>query len=94
VSGKRIPQLSLAANTKREPLVAPPDRGVLWYDFQIPDRFFAGLPSIGQKVRWVRTHLPRASRIKIGQMSAWYELDIMEYLESERGHVPAEPISA
>lgn len=62
----------------------PPDRGRLWYDFEIPDAFLAGLPGIEQKVRWIREHLPRESRIRIGQKSAWYEADIRAFLESRR----------
>jgi hypothetical protein len=66
-------------------LAPPPSRGRLWYDHEIPDQFFNGLPGIGSKLRWVREHLPRATRIKIGRMSAWYEADIVAYLEQERG---------
>lgn len=62
----------------------PPGRGRLWYDFQIPDEFFAGLPEIKSKVRWVREHLPRAKRIKIGGASAWYESDVLAFIESQR----------
>lgn len=60
------------------------DRGRLWYDFEIPDRFFNGLPGIGQKVRWVREHLPRQTRIKIGQKSAWYEADVLAFMDRQR----------
>lgn len=80
-------QLSLAP--KKGPLSPPPNRGPLWYDYQIPDRFLSGLPKIGDKVRWVRNHLPRDSRVKIGGTSAWYEQDILEYLERERGRMTA-----
>jgi hypothetical protein len=66
------------------PLPPPPNRGRLWYDFEIPDQFFGGLPGIGRKVRWVRDHLPRAKRLKIGQASAWYETDIVAWLEARR----------
>jgi hypothetical protein len=66
------------------PPQSPPNRGRLWYDFEIPDRFFEGLPGIGCKVRWVRDHLPRATRLKIGKASAWYETDIVAWLESQR----------
>jgi hypothetical protein len=62
----------------------PSGRGQLWYDYQIPDEFFAGLPLIGDKIGWVRRHLPRAKRIKIGGSSAWYERDVLEYIESQR----------
>ena len=65
----------------------PPDRGRLWYDFEIPDEFFRGLPGIEQKVRWVREHLPKDTRIRIGQKSAWYESDIRAFLESRRAAV-------
>ena len=66
-------------------VIAPPtDRGRLWYDFEIPEEFFRGLPGIQKKVRWVREHLPRHSRIRIGQKSAWYESDIRAFLESRR----------
>lgn len=64
--------------------VPPPDRGRLWYDFEIPEAFLAGLPGIEQKVRWIREHFPRESRIRIGQKSAWYEADIRAFLESRR----------
>jgi len=66
------------------PPIAPPPSGKLWYDHQIPDEFFSGLPGITQKVRWVREHLPRGKRIKIGGASAWYEADIIAYIESQR----------
>ena len=82
---RRTPLLSLAMPAV--PLVAPVDRGALWYDFQIVDRFFGGLPTIGNKVRWIREHLPRGTRIKVGQTSAWYEQDIIDFLEAERGRV-------
>ncbi|HEU4629835.1 MAG TPA: hypothetical protein VFS08_08805, partial [Gemmatimonadaceae bacterium] len=62
----------------------PPDRGRLWYDFEIADAFFRGLPGIALKVRWVREHLPRGARIKIGRHSAWYEYDVLAYLEAAR----------
>lgn len=62
----------------------PPTRGRLYYDYQIPDAFFGGLPRIGNKVRWVREHLPRETRVKIGRDSAWYEVDILTFLERQR----------
>lgn len=65
-------------------LTPPTGRGRLWYDFQIPKEFFEDLPNIKGKVRWVREHLPRAKRIKIGGASAWYERDIIEFIESQR----------
>ena len=68
-------------------MAPPPDRGRLWYDFEIPDEFFRGLPGIEQKVRWVREHLPKETRIRIGQKSAWYEADIRAFLESRRAAV-------
>lgn len=67
-----------------EQVIAPQNRGRMWYDFEIPTEFYKGLPGIKNKVRWVREHLPRAKRIKIGQRSAWYERDILEHIESER----------
>jgi hypothetical protein len=79
--------LAISPAAPRAPLAPPPARGRLWYDHEIPDQFFNGLPGIGNKVRWVREHLPRATRIKIGRMSAWYEADIVAYLEQERGRV-------
>ena len=82
--------LSIAPATSRAPLAPPPSRGRLWYDFEIPDQFFGGLPSIRNKLRWVREHLPRASRITIGRSSAWYESDVIAYLEQERGRAPQE----
>lgn len=77
--------LSIEPTATRTPPAPPPNRGRLWYDFEIPDQFLNGLPGIGQKVRWVRAHFPRDSRIKIGQASAWYEADILVHLERERG---------
>jgi len=68
-----------------EPIVAPPRRGRLWYDFQIVDEFLGGLPTIKAKVRWVREHLPRDQRIKIGGASAWYDADIVAWLDARRG---------
>ena len=58
------------------------DRGRLYYDFEIANEFFGGLPKITDKVRWVRSHLPRQSRVKIGHNSAWYRADIEEYVAS------------
>lgn len=63
----------------------PPERGPLVYDTDIPALYFDGLPGIKNKVRWIRKHLPSASRISIGRRSAWYERDILTYLESLRG---------
>jgi hypothetical protein len=74
---RRFPRLT---ETPEPP--APPERGRLWYDFEIPDHFFNGLPKITNKVRWVRTHLPREKRVKIGRDSAWYESDIIAYRDS------------
>lgn len=62
----------------------PPDRGRLWYDFEIPREFFQGLPGIERKIRWIREHLPKETRIKIGQKSAWYDSDIRAFLEHQR----------
>lgn len=62
----------------------PPDRGRLWYDIEIPDQFLGGLPGIVKKVRWVRQHLPRATGIRIGRQTAWYETDIRAWLEDRR----------
>lgn len=83
------PPLAIERSTATQPLTAPPSRGRLWYDFQIPDEFFGGLPNISDKVRWVRTHLPRASRVKIGQASCWYETDIQDFITSQREDVRA-----
>jgi hypothetical protein len=67
------------------PIAPPPrGRGRLYYDFQIPDEFFSGMPGVKNKVRWVREHLPRAKRIKVGGASAWYESDIQDFIESQR----------
>lgn len=85
----RQPNLSITPKMPAGPLAPPPNRGILWYDHQIADRFFGGLPKIGNKTRWVREHLPRSTRIKVGQQSAWYELDILAYLETERGRLSA-----
>lgn len=62
--------------------IAPPSRGRLFYDHEIADAFLGGLPRVRDKVRWVRTHLPRETRMKIGRDSAWYELDVVAWLES------------
>jgi hypothetical protein len=59
-------------------------RGRLVYDVEVAERFFGGLPGIARKERWVRQHLPRDSRIKIGRSSAWYETDIQAWIESRR----------
>jgi hypothetical protein len=64
---------------------APPDRGPLIYDKHIVDRYFLGLPNVKNKVRWVREHLPPSTRVTIGRYSAWYERDILAYIESLRG---------
>lgn len=79
-------RLAAGANT---PVAPPADKGRLYYDYEIPDAFFGGLPRIGNKVRWVREHLPRASRIKIGRDSAWYERDIREHLERQQAAAAA-----
>lgn len=76
---RRFPRLAESA----EPPV-PHDRGRLWYDFEIPERFFNGLPKIANKVRWVREHLPREKRVKIGRDSAWYEADIVAFIDSRK----------
>ncbi len=57
------------------------ERGLLWYDDQIPDQFFRGRVT----VRWVRAHLPRNKGLKIGRGWAWYEADILAWLEAQRG---------
>lgn len=62
----------------------PPDRGRLWYDHQIADEFLGGLPGIVNKLRWIRQHLPRGSRLKIGRQAAWYDADIRAWLEAQR----------
>jgi hypothetical protein len=61
--------------------VTPPNRGHLWYDDEISERFFRGRVS----TRWVREHLPRGKGLKIGRDWAWYELDILEWMEAQRG---------
>lgn len=67
------------------PIAPPPaGRGRLWYDHQIADEFFGGLPSITNKLRWVREHLPRGKRMKIGGSSAWYESDVLAFIEAQR----------
>ena len=64
--------------------VQPPDKGRLYYDFEIPDAFLNGLPNVQDKLRWVRANLPRETRIRIGRQSAWWEADVRAYLESLR----------
>jgi predicted DNA-binding transcriptional regulator AlpA len=60
---------------------SPPNRGRLWYDDEIPEQFFRGRVT----VRWVREHLPRRRGLKIGRDWAWYEADILEWMEAQRG---------
>lgn len=72
-------------DTDETPLIAPPRRDELVYDHQIADRYFGGLPRIRNKLRWVREHLPRDKRIKIGGASAWYARDVLAYIASLRG---------
>lgn len=74
-----FPRLAAFADPPAIPR-APVEQGRLWYDHQIADQFFGGLPRIGNKVRWIREHLPRATRIQIGRDSAWYERDILAYI--------------
>lgn len=69
------------------PVPPPPDRGRLVYDAEIPDRYLGGLPGIARKVRWVRAHLPRDTRVRIGRRSAWYEADVAAYVASLRGEL-------
>jgi hypothetical protein len=68
---------------------APPDRGQLWFDDEIPKQFLKDLPGIKHKPEWVRRNFPKDKRIKIGQRSAWYESDIRAHLDSLRGKVAA-----
>jgi hypothetical protein len=72
---------SKADTLSQTPLTAASDRGRLWYVDEIPDHFFRGRVT----VRWVREHLPRARGLKIGRDWAWYESDILEWLEGQRG---------
>lgn len=65
--------------------VAPPDRGELVPEIEIPARYFNDLPGIKNKIRWVRSHLPAGTRIVMGHSSSWYESDILAYRESLRG---------
>lgn len=84
MADRRRPALTVARSDVA-PIAPPPSgRGQLWYDYQIPAEFFADLPRIGDKVGWVRRHLPRGKRIKIGGSSAWYERDILDYIDSMR----------
>lgn len=73
------------AKLELNPPAAPPDRGQLWYDDEIPNQFLKGLPGIKNPVGWVRRNFPKSKRIKIGQRSAWYESDIRAHLDSLRG---------
>lgn len=72
-------------HTERAVPHAPPDRGPLVYDKDIAARYFDGLPGVKNKVRWIRQNLPAASKVTIGRQSAWYERDILMYLDSLRG---------
>ncbi len=67
---------------------APPDRGRLWYDFEIPKQFLNDLPGIGNKAGWVRRNFPADTRIKIGKASAWYESDVVAAIAGRRGKNP------
>ena len=64
-----------------EPL-KPPARGRIWFDTQIADEFFNGLPHVEprHRARWARRNIPRG--FKIGRRTAWYEADVMDYIES------------
>lgn len=84
---KKTSALRIVGDTSKLAVPQPHQRGRLWYDFQIPDQFLSGLPGIKDKIRWVRSHLPRTSRIQVGRASAWHETDIVAYLEAERGRV-------
>jgi hypothetical protein len=77
-------QFELVGSNQRV-LTLPQNRGQLWYDDQIAEEFFVGLPGIANKVRWVREHLPRETRVKVGRRSAWYASDILAWLEARRG---------
>ena len=68
-------------SANQHPSPPPPNRGRLWYDDEISERFFQGRVS----VRWTREHLPRSRGLKIGRQWAWYETDILEWIESQRG---------
>lgn len=70
------PRLAVADG---EPL-PPPNKGRLYYDFEIPKAFLGGLPKIKDKTRWVRENFPRDVRVKIGRDSAWWESDIRRHL--------------
>lgn len=61
--------------------ITPPNRGRLWYDDEISGQFFQGRVT----VRWIREHLPRSKGLKIGREWAWYEVDIHEWIEAQRG---------
>lgn len=82
MSPRPFPRLVDAVPDSRR---APVERGRLYYDHQIPDAFLGGLPGVGNKVRWVREHLPRATRVKVGRASCWYERDIIAYLDAQTG---------
>lgn len=66
-------------------LTAPTSLGRLWYDDEICDQFFGSRVT----VRWVREHLPRNKGLKIGRGWAWYEDDILEWINSRRGAAKA-----
>lgn len=59
----------------------PPNRGRLWYDDEISTQFFRDRVT----VRWIREHLPRGKGLKIGRDWAWYEADIVAWIEAQRG---------
>ena len=68
---------------ERAPVPAPPpDRGQLFYDDEIADAFFKGLPGIGDKAGWVRRHFPKSKAIKIGKRSAYWERDINQWIDA------------
>jgi hypothetical protein len=64
-----------------DPFAPPTNLGRLWYDDEICAQFFGSRVT----VRWVREHLPRDKGLKIGRGWAWYESDILEWINSRRG---------
>lgn len=66
---------------------APPDKGPLHLDTEIPALFFKDLPGIKDKAGWVRRNLPREKRVPVGRRTAYFEKDIKDYIASSQGRV-------
>jgi predicted DNA-binding transcriptional regulator AlpA len=62
--------------------IAPPvNRGRLLYVDDVATEIFRGRKSAW----WVRHNVAPTKKIKIGRDCAWYESDVHEWLQSQRG---------